>query len=122
MTVLLPYPPSVNRIYRSGTNGVTYQPKKIKDFKASCAWLAKKEGATILHGDIEIFATLHPKITKKGEPSKTRIDLDNALKSVLDGLNGVCYQDDKQIIKIVLEIGFPITNGGVTVSVLQRAK
>lgn len=28
-------------------------------------------------------------------------DLDNAVKSILDGLNGIAYYDDKQIVKIV---------------------
>ena len=27
-------------------------------------------------------------------------DLDNAIKSILDGLNGVAYYDDKQVVQI----------------------
>ena len=27
-------------------------------------------------------------------------DIDNVIKSVLDGLNGVAYEDDKQVVKL----------------------
>ena len=45
---------------------------------------AKKAGA--LAGDI--YPTSKP-------------DIDNILKAVLDGLNGVAYEDDKQVVRIV---------------------
>lgn len=32
-----------------------------------------------------------------------RIDVDNILKAVLDGMNGVVFEDDRQIIKAVAE-------------------
>jgi Holliday junction resolvase RusA-like endonuclease len=34
------------------------------------------------------------------EESKLRGDLDNYVKSLLDGLNGVAYEDDKQVVNL----------------------
>ena len=119
MKVLLPYPISTNKIWRRGAKGVIYQPAEVKEFKKMCAWLAKKAGAKVLKGDVEAYAILHPKITKKGLASKCRIDADN-LKAVWDSLNGVCYEDDKQITKMTIEIGEAMQNGGVTVEVTER--
>ena len=33
----------------------------------------------------------------------TRADIDNYIKSVLDGLNGVCWEDDRYIYSITAE-------------------
>ena len=38
----------------------------------------------------------------KSNPSKLRGDIDNYAKSILDGLNGVAYTDDKQIVSLEL--------------------
>lgn len=35
-----------------------------------------------------------------GEPCGTRPDLDNVMKSVLDGLNGIAFRDDNQIASL----------------------
>ena len=35
-------------------------------------------------------------------PSK-KPDIDNVIKSVLDGLNGVAYEDDKQVVRLFVE-------------------
>lgn len=35
-----------------------------------------------------------------GQPHDRRPDLDNLIKLVLDGLNGVAYEDDRQIARI----------------------
>lgn len=119
MTIFLSYPPSVNRAYRKG-GGKMYQPKEVTDYKMIAAWKARQQGARPAGGDIEVEATLHPKTTKKGLPSKTRVDLDNVCKIVLDSFNGVCYHDDKQITKIVLEVGEAVKDGGITVTINER--
>lgn len=119
VVVFLEYPPSTNRIYRQ-SKGKMYQPKEVVNYKMIAGWKARQQGAKPADGDIEIEATLHPKTTKKGTASKTRIDLDNLCKIVLDSFNGVCYHDDKQIVKIVLEIGEAVPNGGVTVTIQRK--
>lgn len=119
VVVELPYPPSVNRAWRQG-GGKMYQPKEVENYKLQAAWTAKAAGARVLTGDVCVTATLHPKATKKGEASKVRLDLDNICKIVLDSFNGVCYTDDRQITRIVLQVGDPKPNGGVTVVIDGR--
>lgn len=114
MKVTLSYPPSVNRAWRN-SKGKMYQPAEITQYKRTAGLLAKAAGAKIIEGAVQVEAILHPKTKKDGNASKVLIDLDNLLKVVLDGFNGVCYRDDKQVQKISLEVGKPILNGGVTV-------
>jgi cyclopropane fatty-acyl-phospholipid synthase-like methyltransferase len=55
---------------------------------------------TALDSNAASLASLQRQI--KSNPSKLRGDIDNYAKSVLDGLNGVAYTDDKQIVSLEL--------------------
>jgi crossover junction endodeoxyribonuclease RusA len=46
-----------------------------------------------------------------------RIDLDNALKVCLDSLQGVAYNNDKQITALVVRLGEPVPQGAMSVVV-----
>ena len=46
----------------------------------------------------------------KGEYKLTKPDLDNVLKSILDGLNGVAFKDDSQVVSIKAEKRYGIKN------------
>jgi Holliday junction resolvase RusA-like endonuclease len=39
-------------------------------------------------------------VKEKGDWHTSRPDLDNIIKSIKDGLNGIAYLDDSQIVKI----------------------
>ena len=43
-------------------------------------------------------------------------DIDNCVKSIMDGLNGVAYDDDKQVVAIVVNKAYS-TEAKVTVSI-----
>lgn len=105
----VPTAPVAKARARSTRSGHHYTPQKTVDFENMVAWYAKAamagkplyEGALIvtLYYGIPIPKTLEPRI-KKGEliyPTK-RPDMDNYEKSVLDGMNGVVYKDDSQIV------------------------
>lgn len=111
----LPYPVSTNNYWRNN-NGRTHISEKGREFKKlvqqNYQWTMK-----LTADDVELAIKVHPKLTKKGEASKTLIDLDNCTKCVLDSLINVVYYDDKQVKKITLEYGEPIIDGGVNVEV-----
>lgn len=55
--------------------------------------------------------------TSKLEKPTMRPDLDNCLKSVLDGLNGVAYKDDCQVLEIYTGKKFAVSDSiEITVS------
>jgi len=53
-----------------------------------------------------------------GKASRTRMDLDNCIKVACDALQGVLYDNDRQIERISIEIGAPMCGGALSVEVL----
>lgn len=86
-------------------------------YKAESAWTCRAGGIKPLNGDVELIVMLHPRLTEKGSASKVRLDLDNILKVSCDLLNGVGYADDKQIVRIIAEVGKAIEGGGLSIGV-----
>ncbi len=117
MRLTLPYPPSANRYVRHTANG-SYRTSEANSYRRQAQLLAMAAGMRQRHyGPVAISATLHPKLTKTGRASEVRVDLDNCLKVALDALQGIAFENDKQVVRIVLEVGRPITDGGLTVEV-----
>ncbi len=86
-----PVPKARPRVLRSG---ITYTPKRTKDYEAAVAWEARRQWP-------------NPVLTQKlgltvhfGRDSRRRCDLDNLIKAVMDGIKGVVYRDDDQITEI----------------------
>ena len=68
---------------------------------------------------VALEIVLHPRQTKTGQASKVRLDVDAPIKATMDALQGVAYADDKQVIRVSSEIGYPLPDGGITVTVTQ---
>lgn len=114
--ILLPYPVSANRYWRT-FRGMTVRSKEADEYKRTAAHSAFVAGWRAIEGPVSVGITLHPKLTKKGLPSATRMDLDNCIKVTLDALNGVAYRDDRQVVRLVAEIGQAHPLGGLSVTV-----
>lgn len=50
-------------------------------------------------------------------PTRRRVDVDNLSKAVLDALKGVVYEDDRQIVRLVVNKYFRRIDSGVTITV-----
>ena len=92
-------------------------------YRVAVRAFARSEGLTdSLAGPIRVCATLHPKRTKKGEASKTRLDLDNCVKVLLDALQGIAYDNDRQVEDLRIRLGGPVEGGGISVVVESIAE
>lgn len=108
----LPWPPSVNKYYRTwkgrtiiSRNGRLY----IREVLNLCRGLCET-----LRGDLAMLLKFHP-------PDRRRRDLDNLLKATFDALqNARVYEDDYQIVRFFVDKGEPIKNG-VLLATLKHA-
>lgn len=88
LTLVVPYPPSVNHYWRHHRGQVLVSAKGRAYRKNISASIPPTQ---TLKGRVELKIDVYP-------PDKRRRDLDNVLKALLDGLRtaGV-YEDDSQI-------------------------
>lgn len=114
--ILLPYPPSANRYWRT-FRGRHVRSADAMQYRGEVLHRATLYGLRLLSGPVRVTATLHPRLTLKGQASRTRIDLDNAVKVVLDALQGVAYDNDRQIEDLHLTLGPAMSDGGLSVDV-----
>ncbi len=84
-----------------------YTPKKSAAFEDRVSIYAQEAGAEVLDGPVAVtlrFWSAWPKTkwrkrTPRGEAWKDNgKDVDNLAKAVLDGLNGVAWHDDRQVV------------------------
>lgn len=132
MNVLsLPYPPSANRYWRN-FRGRMVPSRDAVEYRESVQQIASGSGIEPVSGCVMVYFTLHPPLPKdwkkreKKDPenwimSVRRVDLDNALKVVFDALQGICYNDDRQIIHLQANLGQPVQDGGLTAIVVPLA-
>lgn len=101
------------RFVRRGNFVQTYTPKATHDYEQLIAEQFLLQGGTVFdYPYLEMKITAYfpiPKSTKKSErllletgcvPYDKKPDIDNVVKAVLDGLNKVAYEDDKQVVKL----------------------
>jgi len=102
--------PSVNHYWK--THGHRrYLSIEGRMFKQLVAQQAKIKQFELLEGDIEVVVHWFKKGKRKG-------DLDNILKVIMDSLNGIGYQDDRQVKSIIATLWEQSGNDGVEIQVL----
>lgn len=124
--ILLPYPPSTNRYWRS-FRGRMVRSKVATDYKDEVRARAIEAGIELLDGCVAVNMELCPALPKDWRKrlakdpawalSVRRIDLDNAQKVALDALQGVAYENDRQVTMLSISLGTPVEGGGLLVKV-----
>jgi crossover junction endodeoxyribonuclease RusA len=90
----LPIPVSANRYWRN-FRGRMVISAEAKAYKAEVWGLAKEAGAQLMAGELSLTMIVY-------RPAK-RGDLDNYTKILADSLQGVLYDNDSQIVRILAE-------------------
>jgi len=109
-----PVPQPRPRVSTRGGFARAYVPKThaVHAYRAAIAEAARAAGAGV-HGEpvnvVIDFVAQRPKShlrksgVKQDAPKLPRFDLDNAAKACLDALNGVAWEDDSQVARLVVE-------------------
>jgi len=112
IVLTLPYPISANRYWRHGVvagRAQTFVSKDAKDYRERVGWIAKANGVrSPLAGRLAVDLLLYPhrpldyrtRMRKHGalwDDTVECIDLTNAEKVLMDALNGIAFEDDKQV-------------------------
>lgn len=105
---------------------VSATPERTKRYESEVKLFAAQamRGAALLAGAVELSLTEHrkkPAGARRGQVwPTTRPDVDNVLKSIKDGLNGVVYADDSQVVRVVAEKRYALPGAQLGVEVLVR--
>lgn len=89
------------------TSHGTYTPKETIEYERLVGWQCRsaykgKPLSTALKMTVRVFVKLPKKtVREKGDWHTSRPDLTNIIKSIEDGLNGIAYLDDSQIVYLV---------------------
>lgn len=89
-----PVPKHRHRTTLIGGKVISYTPRKVREFEQSVGWAAKAAGVPMLEGPLAV--EIHCYVSPRGPIP----DADNLAKSVLDGLTGVAWQDDRQVVDV----------------------
>lgn len=112
-TITLPWPPSVNHYWRTwrGRMLISRQGRAYRDQVGAILRVA---GVTPLAGSLAVHVELYPRDRRKR-------DVDNTFKAIGDSLqHGGAFQDDSQIVWLLLEKAEVVAGGKVVVRIAER--
>jgi crossover junction endodeoxyribonuclease RusA len=93
--------------------GRAYTPPRTRDWERTVARYARAALGEHepLGGDVAL-------VLRFRRQTQRRADVDNLVKAALDGLNGIAYRDDKQIVRVEAAIEYGCAEPGVDVTVI----
>lgn len=120
----LPYPISANRYWRNyrGRMVVSAEATRYKR-EVALAWDQSravqgvwKRAHTVPLADMRMELVIHPKKPKRKTLAPIRcLDVSNCIKIVEDALQGIAWENDKQLVEIVARRGEPVEGGRLVV-------
>jgi crossover junction endodeoxyribonuclease RusA len=78
------------------TKWINSQAKRYLAYKEEVKWRAELATSQKLRGDIQVEIQVYLR-------GKRRMDIDNIAKSLLNGCNIICYDDDSQVTYLQIQ-------------------
>lgn len=88
-----PVPKGRPRLGCHGRKVFIYTPPATREYEKLVGWVAKCMGCRPVGGPIVATIDVY---------YRSKLDVDNVAKSILDGLNGVAYEDDDQVVELLV--------------------
>jgi len=88
-----PVPKARPRLGVRGRKAYVYTPPETREYEQLVGWVAKSAGCRPVEGPVSVALSVYV---------KGRLDADNIAKSILDGLNGIAYEDDDQVVELLV--------------------
>jgi len=90
---------------RVGKGGHAYTPHKTRMYETSVKWAARQAMGPRdpMVGDVALELRVYCRDGRRG-------DLDNYVKALADGMNGIVYDDDRQVVRYTAELLFDKDN------------
>ena len=101
----IPLKPKAKGRPRATRNGGMYTDKATREYESAIRQFYIDAGLPKFDGNVQVSCTfmkdhIHVSIVSVKEESSLRSDLDNLVKALLDGLNTVAFDDDKQVVNL----------------------
>lgn len=106
----LPWPPSANHLYRPGGGGrrrLSLDVMAFRDRVRAIVWGRQPGNASVSTERLAVALRTH-------QPTAAG-DIANAEKATLDALQGLVFVDDRQVDRLLIVRGEPLTGGAVDV-------
>lgn len=88
-----PVPKGRPRLGMNGRKAYVYTPPETKEYEKLVGWVAKATGCKPVKIPVAVVLDVY---------IKRKLDVDNIAKSILDGLNGIAYEDDDQVVALLV--------------------
>ena len=95
--------------------------RELALWRGTIAAMARSTNITKIQVGVDmdlVFIFNKPKTVKRNEPY-VRPDLDKLVRAVLDGLTGVAYEDDQQVVRLTAQKAYGETEG-VHITIRER--
>lgn len=92
------------RVTRRGT----YIPQKTRDYRNRIKGAFMEAGGMRRSGPVSVRVCVYRELPKsrpkrvESEPDTFKPDVDNIAKNVLDALNGIAWDDDSQVVELIV--------------------